>query len=135
MRSFFFAFALLLCFCFLILSIISTSPAFSPIIVASIMSISLLNAKNRFKCWDLASPHFTDSRVILCLRNMADDVLFIFCPPLPEDLINFSSISSFLMPRSDIRFSRAEIFSLLGPMIQESIWFYIFPITYRNEHV
>ncbi len=46
-----------------------------------------------------------------CFRATQVETLFTFCPPGPEDLINFSSISRTNMPDRLMRRSRSPFFS------------------------
>ena len=87
-----------------------------PRFFSSIFLTSRRKAKNLFKCWDRSLPYLTLKPVTTCFANTADDDLLTFCPPLPEAFMNLNSISFFLIPRSVIFFSRASIFSFLGPM-------------------
>src|SRR3990172_426787 len=57
--------------------------------------------------------HFTSIPVGRCLRCTQVEVLFTFCPPLPEERTNFSSMSFSWIPRDSILSLSHRFFSSL----------------------
>ena len=116
MESFFRAFCFLFLFCFLIFSMADIFRVPGPFIWSSILSTRFRRARKRFRCWDLALPHFTWMPVTTCLTKTAEADLFTFCPPRPDALMNLNSISFLSIFNSVIFFSRASILSFPGPI-------------------
>jgi len=101
---------LLFAFCRRILSLFISSGGICPS-NRSIFLISSRRARKRLMDWLLSFMHFTSVPVGTCLMYTQVAVLLTFCPPWPDERMNFSLISfsrisrAFILSRSHVFFS------------------------------
>ena len=87
-----------------------------PCIFSAYFSHSSRLARKRFISRERSDWHFISIPEGSCFRYTQLAVLLIFCPPLPEPRMNFSTRSSGRIPRASILASRAFHFDELAGM-------------------